>query len=992
MMKKVWLGLGFGLIGLSILAARPAADNPIPASEASRKWVDSVYRKLSDTERIGQLFMVAAYSNRDAAHLKQLTDLVENHHIGGLIFFQGGPGRQVNMINHLQQAAKVPLLIGIDGEWGLGMRLDSSISYPKQMTLGAIQDDRYIYYMGKEIARQAKLVGVHVNFAPVVDINSNSNNPVIGYRSFGEDKELVAQKGIAYMQGMQDAGVMANAKHFPGHGDTGSDSHLTLPVITHDKARIEETELYPFQRLMDVGLMSTMVAHIHMPAYDDTPNRATTLSPAVVNGLLKDQMDFQGLVFTDALNMQGVAKFYGPGEVDLQAILAGNDVLLFAEDVPKAVEKIREAIKKGDLKKSDIEQRVKKILAAKYWAGLNRFRPLSTDGLNDSLHTPEAKLIQQRLYEEAITVVRNRRQQIPIQVLDTTSFASITLGQGPNTFQRYLDKYADFTHYQLPKTPASAEDYSQMLHRLSQYEHVIVGLHDLSNRPSKDFGVKKEDYLFLETLKQATNVTLVYFGNPYGLKYFDNFPTIICTYEDNDLTQKIAPQVLFGALKAKGRLPVTVSERFPEGLGEDTYRLGRLFYSLPEDVGMDSQILGQIDGLAQLALNIKAAPGMQIVVARKGAIVYEKNFGYLTYENDQPVTDRTIYDLASITKAAATLQSVMFLEDRGIIDVKKKASTYATDLQGTNKENLILEDVLLHQAGLTPWIPHWKRTQDVFSLDDSLYSIYPTDFYTRQLTSELYISEALQDSVWKWTLDSNLRPSPRRGKKYDYRYSDLGFYILHNLVEEQARQPMDVFLEQNFYRPLGLGTMGYLPLCRFPADRIAPTEDDNYFRNELVLGRVHDQGAAMYGGIAGHAGLFSNAHDLAVLMQMNLQEGYYGGTRYFRPGLVTRFSERKAEDNDNRRGWGWDKPAIPGNPTPTGELVPVDVYGHTGFTGTAAWVDPKYELVYIFLSNRVHPSADNRKLISYNIRTRIQDVIYASLADYEPATEPEEPK
>ena len=554
-MKKVWLGLGLGLLALSILAARPAAKNPIPASEASRKWVDSVYRKMSETERIGQLFMVAAYSNRNAAHMEELTDLVKNHHIGGLIFFQGGPGRQVSMINQLQRTAKVPLMIGFDGEWGLGMRLDSTMSFPKQMTLGAIQDDRYIYYMGKEIARQAKLVGVHVNFAPVVDININPNNPVIGYRSFGEDKELVAQKGIAYMQGMQDAGVMANAKHFPGHGDTGSDSHLTLPVITHSKERIEEIELYPFQRLMDEGLMSTMVAHIHMPAYDDTPNRATTLSPAVVNGLLKDEMGFEGLVFTDALNMQGVAKFFGPGEINLQAILAGNDVLLFADDVPTAVQKIRQAIKSGDLKKSDIEQRVKKILAAKYWSGLHRFRPLKQENLNDSLHTAEAKLIQQRLYEEAITVVRNRRELLPIQVLDTTTFASITLGQGANTFQQYLDKYADFAHYQLPNTPASAEDYSLMLDRLSNYEHVIVGLHDLSNRPNKDFGVKKEDYLFLETLKQATNVTLVYFGNPYGLKFFDNFSTIVCTYEDNELTQKIAPQILFGAFPGFRALP-----------------------------------------------------------------------------------------------------------------------------------------------------------------------------------------------------------------------------------------------------------------------------------------------------------------------------------------------------------------------------------------------------------------------------------------------------
>ena len=990
MRKKVWTGGLVVLALMSMTSAQPSKD-PFGNDPKAAEWADQVYQRMSEEERIGQLFMVAAYSNKGPRHVADLELLVRDYHIGGLIFFQGGPGRQVSMINRLQAAAKVPLMIGIDGEWGLGMRLDSTLSYPKQMTLGAIQDDQYVYYMGKEIARQAKLVGVHVNFAPVVDVNSNPENPVIGYRSFGEDKDNVARKGIAYMRGMQDAQVIANAKHFPGHGDTGTDSHLTLPVISHDKSRIEDIELYPFQKLMDAGLMSTMVAHIHMPAYDDTPNRATTLSPAVVNDLLKNQMGFEGLVFTDALNMQGVAKFYEPGEVDLMALLAGNDVLLFPENVPKAVEKIRDALRKGEIDRKDFEGRVKKILRAKYWAGLEKFELLALKGLHDSLHTPEANLVRQRLYEQAMTVVRNRNQQLPIRVLDTTNFASITLGQGPgNVFQNTLDKYASFTHYQIGKTPASAEDYSQMIRRLEVYDHVIVGLHDLSNYFSRGFGVKKEDYLFLEQLQQRTQVTLVYFGNPYGLKYFDNFGTVLCAYEDNDLTQKIAPQVLFGALEATGRLPVTVSPRLPIGTGTNTPRLGRLYYSLPEDVGMDSRILRRIDAIAQEAMDIKATPGMQILVARKGAIVFEKNYGYFSYDKKKEVTDETIYDLASITKAAATLQAVMFLEDRDVIDLHQKASRYLADLDETNKRNMIVEDILLHQAGLTPWIPFWKRTMDEFGLDNRFYHIYPEGDYDRQLTSELYVSAALEDSLWRWSLESNLLPKRWRWQRYQYRYSDVGFYIMHKLVEAQVHESIETFMETNFYRPLGLSTMGYLPLCRFPEDRIAPTEADDYFRNELLVGRVHDQGAAMYGGVAGHAGLFSNAHDLAVLMQMNLQDGYYGGTRYYSPGKVAQFAKRQREDN--RRGLGWDKPADPGEPTPTGDMVPMSVFGHTGFTGTAAWVDPEYELVYVFLSNRVHPSADNRKLITRNIRTRIQDVIYESLVDYEPVTQSEEPK
>ena len=990
MMKKVWLGLALTLAWGFGEVAQGQTNSPFRPDAAAEHWVDSVYRTLSETERIGQLFMVAAYSNRDVEHLNYLKTLVSKYKIGGLIFFQGGPYRQARMINALQAEADVPLLIGIDGEWGLAMRLDSTLKYPYQMTLGAIQDDQYIYYMGKEIARQAKLVGVHVNFAPVVDVNEEPENPVIGYRSFGEDRENVANKGIAYMRGMQDGGILANAKHFPGHGATSTDSHLTLPVINDSWEELAAVELYPFQKLMEAGLMSTMVAHIHVPTIDARKNRAVTLSSTLVDSLLEGVMGFEGLVFTDALNMKGVSQFYAPGEVDLEAFLAGNDVLLFAEDVPKAIAKIKDALKRNRPRQEMLEKAVRRILYAKYWAGLHDYQPLQMGGLYEQLHTPEAKLIQQRLYEKAMTVVRDRDNLLPIQILDTTNFASITLGAGPgNVFQQTLDKYAQFTHYQLAETPAEVEDYNLMLKRLSAYDHVVVGMHDLSNRPGKRFGVKEEDYLFLTALQKNTKVTLVYFGNPYGLKYFDNIRTVLCAYEDNELTQKIAPQVLFGALEATGRLPVTVSPRLQVGDGLDTERLGRLYYSQPEDVGMNSQILAQIDDLAKLAMDVKAAPGMQILVARKGAIVYEKSFGYYTYDQQVPVTDATLYDIASITKAAATLQAVMFLADREAIALDQKAARYLHDLQGTNKNDLVLRDILLHQAGLTPWIPFWKRTQDAFGLDHRLYNIYPEGEYNRQLTSELYVSAALEDSLWQWTLNSDLR-ARRRGEPYDYRYSDVGFYILHRMVEEQTSQKIDVFLDQNFYQPLGLSTMGYLPLCRFPESRIAPTEEDNYFRNELVVGRVHDQGAAMYGGIAGHAGLFSNAHDLAVLMQMNLQDGYYGGMRYYSPGLVDRFAKRQADDN--RRGLGWDKPADPGDPTPTGELVPMDVYGHTGFTGTAAWVDPKYELVYIFLSNRVYPSADNRKLITYNIRTRIQDVIYSSLVDYVPDEEPEEPK
>jgi len=450
------------LFFIFILVVSSASTLPKKNSEAKTKqqlWVDSVFDSMSEEERLGQLFMVAAYSNRDEKHSEELEKLIREYNIGGLIFFQGGPVRQAILTNRYQAKAKVPLLIAIDGEWGLKMRLDSTMAFPKQMTLGAVQDDAYIYAMGKEVARQCKRLGIHVNFAPVIDVNSNPANPVIGVRSFGEDKFKVAEKGIAYMKGMQDNGVIACAKHFPGHGDTETDSHLTLPVITHTKERLNDVELYPFRELIKDSVFSIMVAHMHVPAYDSTTNMATTLSKSVVTDLLKNELQFKGLIFTDALNMKGVSSFFKPGEVDVLALLAGNDVLLYAEDVPTAIRKIHKAIKENKITWAEVDERVKKILTAKFWAGLDSLKPIELHNLYEDLNSSEAKALRQDIYEKALTIVRNDDNLIPIRILDTTTFASITIGvpsQGSN-FQHTLDLYAPFTHFTLHKNAGEAE-------------------------------------------------------------------------------------------------------------------------------------------------------------------------------------------------------------------------------------------------------------------------------------------------------------------------------------------------------------------------------------------------------------------------------------------------------------------------------------------------------------------------------------------------------
>ena len=969
---------------IMLLLVNDADAQQVQHQKDQRLWVDSVFHSLTVEERIGQLFMVAAYSNQGAKHRLAIEKLIKRYNIGGLIFLQGGPVRQANLTNRFQDLAKTPLLIAMDAEWGLGMRLDSTISYPRQMTLGAIQDDHQVYLMGEEIGRQMHRLGVHINFAPVIDINSNPLNPVIGRRSFGEDKENVASKGIAYMKGLEAQGVMANAKHFPGHGDTDTDSHHTLPVIKHSISRLENVELYPFKKLIDAGLRSTMVAHLYIPSLDSTVNRASTLSRPIVSGLLREKLDFDGLVFTDALNMKGVTKYYQPGDLDLQALKAGNDVLLFPEDVSAGVQAIKDALDRKEIKRQVLDQKVKKILSAKYRAGLNKYQPINTDNLQSFLIRPEAQLIRRTLFEKSITVVNNENESIPIKVLDNNHFASLTIGsKGINTFQKKLSKYASFSHFTVSKDQKSKAQYDQLLAKLENFNQVIVGVHGMNNSRSRKYGLATSDIEFLNSLQERTKVIVVMFGNPYSLEYLQEIDHLVCAYEDLVITQELVPQIMFGAVGASGHLPVT-SGKLPVGTGDVTEQIQRLGYTIPESAGMDSKVLARINRIAEEAISDKATPGCQVLVARNGKVVFEKSYGYFTYDSVHAVTNETLYDIASITKVVATLQAIMFLEERNDIDLNQKAAQYLPDLQGSNKKNIFIKDLLTHQAGLLPFIPFWRRTVDEIGLNPHIYSAYPEHNFQQQVALGIYGINSLQDSLWHWTVDSRLRPKRyRRGTHFTYKYSDMGFYILKKLAETHLNQPIEQFLEQNFYQPLGLSTMTYLPLCKFPVDRIAPTEVDTYFRNSLICGTVHDQGAAMFGGIAGHAGIFSNATDLAILAQMNLQDGYYGGTRYLQEGTIEKFTSQQS--SRNRRGLGWDKPERNGKINPTSRFASAKSFGHTGFTGTAVWVDPEFDLVYVFLSNRIHPKANNSKLIKSNIRTRIQDAIYDSMWSYRKA-------
>jgi beta-N-acetylhexosaminidase len=947
------------------------AESPLDLTKHN-PLVDSILGQMSLDEKIGQLFMVPAYSNKGPAHKKEIASLIRQYHIGGIIFMQGGPARQVNLVNYFQSVSKVPLLMAMDAEWGLGMRLDSTHSFPRQLTLGAIKNPLLIREMGAEIARQCKRVGIQVNFAPVIDINNNINNPVINDRSFGENRYNVALRGIQYMKGLQENGVMACAKHFPGHGDTDKDSHKDLPVIKHHRARLDSIELFPFRLLAFQGVMSMMTAHLYIPALEKEKNLASSLSKQIVTGILKEEFQYKGLIFTDALSMAGAKEYQEPGKLELKAILAGNDILLFPQNIPKTVAYIKQAIEKDNFTEKELNLRVRKILNAKYWSGVMDFEPLPVNNIYKDLNNGTVEALHYKLIRQSITLLTDNVNKFPLATGDDGSVATLTIGNKDyQDFLKMFEKYEHANHFRIRKNVALSA-FDLMVEKLSGYKTVIIGLHNMSRYNSKNFGITQNTLQFLNKLKQKTNVLIVLYGSPYALKYFNGFNDVIVAYEDTKYSRTVVPQILFGGLPAKGMLPVTGSEKFVYGSGIIQSKPIRLGYGLPEEEGLNSEMMQDIDRIVNEAITEKATPGCQVLIAKNGKVVFEKNYGYHTYDKKDPVKSNDLYDLASITKIAGSTLSLMYLYENGKIDIDNTLGEYLPLLRKSNLSKLKIRDVLTHTAGLKAWIPFYQTTIQDDTLYDYYYCYEPDDIYCVRVAPGLFMRESYQDSIDHIIFATQIKNAGR------YKYSDLGFYIFKEIIEAVTQTPMDIFVDETFYKPMGLRTMTYNPYFKFPIEQIVPTEDDTIFRKQVIQGYVHDPGAAMMGGVSGHAGLFSNATDLAALMQMLLNGGVYNGKRFLKPETIQYFTKR--QNNKSRRGLGFDKPETDehkGNPAC--DSASSATYGHTGFTGTGAWVDPEYGIVYIFLSNRVYPTAENWKLVKMDVRTNIQQVIYDAM-------------
>lgn len=957
-------------------------NNPAFLNYLQDPWVNSTLKNMTLDEKIGQLFVAQVYSKQALSEQSPLYEKISKYHIGGLIFMQGTPANQLKITNQLQKHCKIPLLVTMDGEWGPGFRLTGAPKYPVQMALGAIQNDSLIYRMGYEIGSQMKRIGVHVNYAPVADVNSNPANPVINYRSFGENPENVARKTWLYAKGMQDAGVLAVAKHFPGHGDTQTDSHLGMPVIKHDFERLERVELYPFKQLIQNGIGGIMTAHLHVEAYDPESDIPASLSQNVTQNKLIDDLGFKGLVITDAMNMHGVSKQFSDEEATVRALLAGNDLLEIVPNLPVRIEAVKKAIAEGRLTEEAINQKCRKVLALKKWLQLDQYQEATPDKLEADYANPQFQLTKRLLHEQSLTLLKNEEQLLPLQRLDTLEIAAFSIGTDKETnFQRMLANYMKVDFFNLPKN-ATSQDVAKLKSNLNGYNLIITGIHDMRLSVTGNYGLTPVINEALEALSQKPQI-VVLFGNPYALNHLSKATKsqgILVTYQENQITQELAAQAIFGAIDVNGKLPVKVNDSFQLNQGIELKKNERFKYTIPEEVGISSSLLkSKVDSIIHLGLEEEAFPGCQVLIAKAGKIIFHECYGYFTYQRERPVQKTDIYDWASLTKITAPLPALIKLYGEKKFNLDMPFSFYWPDFRNTDKEKMTSREILAHQARLKSWLPHYRNTlRKNGKLKSSVFKDHPTAMYSLRVASNLYMNQNYIGNIYNEIRDSELLPRKK------YTYSELAFYLFPHIIEDLTHTDYEEYLRTQFYAPLGANSVTYNAYKHFPVSQIVPTEQDDSFRKELLQGFVHDEGASMMGGVSGNAGLFGTATDAAKIMQMYLQYGQYGGQQLLDSSSVREFTRIQFPENDNRRGLGFDKPYIDNHKNKLKDAYPAvdasaDSFGHSGFTGTFAWADPKNKLLFIFFSNRVYPTRNNPKLFELNIRPALHQAIYDSL-------------
>ena len=938
-------------------------------------WAENRLHEMTLEEKIAQITMIRIHSNYDSSYEAAMIKEIEEYQPGGVCFFQGGPKRQISLTNRIQAVSKIPMLVAIDGEWGPAMRLDSLRRFPRQMALGALSsdDDNLIYEMGYEIGRQCKTLGIHINFAPCIDINNNPNNPVINSRSFGENRDLVAAKGKLYMLGMQDAGILTCLKHFPGHGDTGTDSHQDLPVINKSFEVLDSLELYPFRQLINAGADMVMLAHLNVPALDDEQNSISSLSYNIITDLLKKEYGFDGIVITDALDMNGLRKSYpAGGEAEIKAILSGVDILLLPNKLSVIIPAIKEAVETGLIPEELIDEKCLKVLKLKESLNLQKFSPIEATDIYSKINTPKVLYLIDSIEKQALTLIKNDKKILPLHKEENSAALLIIGGLEDSLFYKQLCIENNLGYLQTDREIKKA-NYLPMINQLSDYKNVIAVILNTNQSPKYNYGIYNSTVDFLKEVSQKKPTILTLCGNPYALSKFDgtdNFKAIIIGYHPTPTTVKSAIGTIFGEGDFHGSLPVSscgYKSLFGLQMTPDVKIESSGYSSLPQ------YFTKKIDSLVQSGIKEKIYPGCQIIAIKNGHTVYHKNFGKLTYEHHAPkVTDETLYDIASLTKPTATTLAVMKLYDEKKFKLTDSIGKYLIYLQNTDKQNITIQELLTHTSGLPAFIPFYKDMISDPETREKNFRENPDEQFSIEVAENMYANKDLPDELRRKIAGCQLN-------KKGYVYSDLSFVLLKDIVETLTNSTLEKYLEDNFYKPMGLRQTSFHPLKQFEKSQIAPTEDDKYFRKRLIQGYVHDQTAALFGGVAGNAGLFSTATDLAVIYQMLMNGGIYGGKRYISEATVNEFTATHPMHGCSRRALGFDTPSFSAPSSILPSLSSKYTYGHQGFTGTVFWCDPESQLIYIFLSNRVHPDCEPNKLAKSGIRLSVHKLICEGL-------------
>lgn len=915
---------------------RPAAaPAPVPPSSArlpasAERWVRTTLRKMTLEEKVGQVMWDRAdgrfLNEQDPAFLK-LKERIRKLHLGGYVIFAGTPHDTAAFANALQRASKLPLLIAADFERGPAMRVALSSAVPDNMAIGATGDPAYAAFAAELTAREARAMGVQWIYAPVADVNNNPDNPIINTRSYGEDPAQVAKFVAAYVRAAEAGGVLSTAKHFPGHGDTATDSHIALGVVTGDRARLERVELPPFRAAIDAGASSIMTAHLAVPAIEPDTTLQATLSRNVLTGLLREQLGFKGLIATDALEMGGVTRLYWPGEVAVRALEAGADCLLLPPEPELAFRSLRDAVRSGRITEQRLNQSVERILRAKARLGLHRQRLVSLDNVGKVVADPQAQTRIEQIANASITLVRDQVNAIPMSLAGRKKLLAVVMATGPNPADevfvaelRRRAETADIMRLAPDFTEARAQE---VLKRAAGADAVIAALFVRAVSGKGTVGMPANQAALLKQLAASGKpVIAISFGNPYLIRAFPEVGTYLCAYSTADASERAAVRAIFGEVPVSGRLPVTIPGIAPLGTGPERPAVDTKLRD--ETAGQEARF-ARVFQAVEKWIGERAFPGAVLAVGQKGSLAALKAFGKFDYSKEAPpVATDTIYDLASVSKVVGTTTAAAILYEKGELLLDLPVVRYIPEFAGApGHEEITVRALLTHSSGL----PAYEK---------------------------LFLEEKDREGILKRIYAMPMAAKP--GQKM--AYSDFGIILVGEIIQRITGMPLDGFLREQVFDPLGMKNTGYNPAPSLLL-RIPPTEDDP-FRKRVVRGQVHDENCFVMGGVCGHAGLFSAAGDLAVFAQMMLNGGTYGGRRILKRSTVDLFTTRQPGPPNSTRALGWDTPPAKG--TWTGDYMSPRSFIHTGFTGTSVVVDPDKDLFVILLTNRVHPTRENPRI------------------------------